>query len=318
MSKRPIIQAIRRRSSRIARASISRVLRRIEKRLPLAHEAQAPVFIIGAPRTGSTVLYQALTNAYDFSYIDNLTCRWHRNLLFGAWVSQRRFGNVPHDNFLADHGATDRYGMHAPSECGEFWYRWLPRDRHYVSDADLSPQMVEEIRAALSCVSQLTGRPVLIKNLNAGQRLALLAESFPDAKIIFLQRDPRFVLTSILEARRALHIPDHQMWSVRPPSFDTLLHFPVDRMCLEQICAVEAQIEQDLERFPAKNVRRILYHDLSGDLLAELATWIGVTARPNGALPEFRKDDPTRLSEEVKTLWNTWGSIYPVSQRALL
>ena len=31
----------------------------------------APIFIIGAPRTGSTILYQGLTNQADVLYIDN-------------------------------------------------------------------------------------------------------------------------------------------------------------------------------------------------------------------------------------------------------
>jgi hypothetical protein len=46
---------------------------------PLKHQ---PVFIIGAPRTGSTILYQTLTNLYDVLYIDNLVCRFSKNLFF--------------------------------------------------------------------------------------------------------------------------------------------------------------------------------------------------------------------------------------------
>jgi hypothetical protein len=30
--------------------------------------------MIGAPRTGSTILYQSLTNYFDLLYIDNLVC----------------------------------------------------------------------------------------------------------------------------------------------------------------------------------------------------------------------------------------------------
>ena len=31
-----------------------------------------PVFILGAPRSGSTLLYQVLTEAFDFAYLTNL------------------------------------------------------------------------------------------------------------------------------------------------------------------------------------------------------------------------------------------------------
>ena len=49
---------------------------------PLMHQ---PVFIIGAPRTGSTILYQGLTNYIDVLYIDNLTSRLYKNFFFGIW-----------------------------------------------------------------------------------------------------------------------------------------------------------------------------------------------------------------------------------------
>src|SRR6056297_1278708 len=81
---------------------------------PLKHQ---PVFIIGAPRTGSTILYQALTNLYDVLYIDNLVCRFHRNLFLGFRVSNRIYGAKPHNSFSSYHGRTR--GGHSPSECGQ-------------------------------------------------------------------------------------------------------------------------------------------------------------------------------------------------------
>ena len=41
-----------------------------------------PIFIIGAPRTGSTILYQTITNQLDVLYIDNMICALNKNLFF--------------------------------------------------------------------------------------------------------------------------------------------------------------------------------------------------------------------------------------------
>ena len=42
-----------------------------------------PIFIIGAPRTGSTIFYQTLTNQLNVLYINNFICLLNKNLFFG-------------------------------------------------------------------------------------------------------------------------------------------------------------------------------------------------------------------------------------------
>lgn len=254
-----------------------------------------PVFIIGAPRTGSTILYQALTNTCRFAYIDNTACTWHRNLRFGLWLSWKRHGDTPHNNFKAEHGNTSRFGGHAPSECGQFWYRWLPRDRHFVDHDDVSDQMVQEIREEVLGASNYLQRPLLFKNLNAGQRLQLIRKAFPDAKIIFIRRDPRFVIRSILKARKKVGTPPHKWWSIMPPNFNDLLDLPEVEMCAAQVYYLERQIVEDLQLFPEKNVQTIHYQELDAALVRRLCDWCGVLERPGGQMPEFLHDDPNSL-----------------------
>ena len=178
---------------------------------PLKHQ---PVFIIGAPRTGSTILYQALTNLYNVLYVDNLTCRLHRNFFFGFWLSQKLFGAKPHNNYQADHGSTK--GLHSPSECGQFWYRWLPRDHHFIDYEEITPQMVKDIRREITAVSNYFDKPIVFKNLNAGQRIRLLTKCFPDAKFVFITRDPVHTSQAILQSKRFLKLRDTDFWSIMP------------------------------------------------------------------------------------------------------
>lgn len=262
-----------------------------------------PIFIIGAPRTGSTILYQALTNAYKLAYIDNDACVWHRNLRFGMWLSLKRYGDSPHHNFKADHGGTQEFGGHAPSECGDFWYRWLPKDRHFVDHQDVTEQMVDGIRTEVLGVSALLNKPMLFKNLNAGQRLRLIRQVFPDAKIVFIRRDPRFVVRSILNARRKASVPDGDWWSIMPANVDELRGLPEPEMCAAQVYFLERQIEKDLALFPAEHVKEIHFRELNASLIRHLAEWFGVEPRPGGALPEFKQDSTDNLgSDELKGL----------------
>lgn len=266
-------------------------------------DSAQPIFIVGAPRTGSTILYQALTNAFDVTYIDNTACKWNRNLLFGLWLSDRKYGNKPHDNFDADHGNTQRFGGHSPSECGEFWYRWCPRDRHFIDYEDITQSMVAGIGREINRSTRYFGRPFLFKNLNAGQRLRLIAQIFPAARIVYIKRDHVFVLRSILAARAKLGLKEGQWWSVKPKGYRHLMTLPEAEMCARQILDIERQVEEDLSLFPQANVRTIRSCELSPEVIGDLARWLNLWPRPHGALPGFRKDDRASLdAHELRRL----------------
>ena len=121
------IKAILHRSIRLISRGLAIPERFLFKRLSEPDLEKAfPVFIIGAPRTGSTFLYQSITNSLDVAYIDNLVELFYDSFCAGFFISKALYGNKPHNNFVSYHGNTRRLGgLHAPSECGAFWYRWL-------------------------------------------------------------------------------------------------------------------------------------------------------------------------------------------------
>jgi len=273
-----------------------------------------PVFIVGAPRTGSTILYQALTNVYNLAYIDNTACSWHRNLRFGMWLSKKKYGEAPHHNFKADHGSTRAFGGHAPSECGAFWYRWLPAERHFVDYEDITRRMLQGIYAEIAGVSSYLGKSLVFKNLNAGQRLRLIKEVFPDARIIVVRRDPRFVIRSILRARKKVGVKEGQWWSIMPPNVEDLRSLPETEMCAAQVYFLEKQIEEDLALFPRQNVKIVHYRDFSPALIHELGHWIGARPRVNSVVPGFQQDRPERLSAEQRRQLDALAESHPFSK----
>lgn len=282
--------------------------------LPRSYGSFQPVFIVGAPRTGSTILYQALTNISRVSYIDNNACKWCRNLRFGLWLSEKKYGDAPHNNFKSEHGNTNKFGQHAPSECGSFWYRWLPKDRHFVDYSDTTERMIEQMRCEVLGASHYLKRPLVFKNLNAGQRLRLIYKAFPDAKIIFVRRDPRFVARSIINARHKLGVTAGQWWSIMPKNVTELLKLPENEMCVAQVFYLEKQIEEDLALFSEKNVREVHYQEFNESLIHELGKWIGVPLRDDGEVPTFHKDRLEELSQQDRQKLNKLVESYPFSK----
>lgn len=253
-------------------------------------EIPAPLFIVGAPRTGSTILYQALTNAFDVSFIDNLSCRYHRNMRFAMWLSHLAYGSSPHDNFSSREGDTSEFGFHAPCECGSFWYRWLPADRHFIDHQEIGARSKSEIQKEIQGVARLFRKALVLKNLNAGQRLRFLHETLPEARILFIRRDPRFVLKSLVDARRSRGIRPGQWWSIKPPDYLEIQTLPELDMCARQISSIDRQIKQDLRLFDASRVATVHFQALNEEMLRELAEKFGFSKRPGGSIPVFRKD----------------------------
>src|SRR5439155_14834089 len=106
---------------RFARARSLWALNTILDRLETASSASAdeplrhpPIFIVGPPRTGSTLLYQLVAARFDVGYLSNRHCR-----LYGAPSRVERRHETE-----ATLELTSRYGRttspNAPSECAEY------------------------------------------------------------------------------------------------------------------------------------------------------------------------------------------------------
>lgn len=263
-----------------------------------------PVFIIGAPRTGSTILYQTLTNQLDVLYVDNLVCKFHKNLFFGFWLSDKLFNQKVHNCFKSNHGDTSKYGFHAPSECGGFWYRWLPKDRHFIDFNDITDEMVEQIRDEITAVINYFDKPLVFKNLNAGQRLRLLQKCFPEAKFIFVKRNPLFTAQSILKAKRRVMIEDDEFWSVMPHNVEQLKKLNGYEQIVKQIYYLEKQIVQDSKLFDKKNFLTVNYKELGEsfeDTLEKCQRFIDVTQNSQCQKAEVKLTEKLFLNEnEIK------------------
>ncbi len=220
-----------------------------------------PVFIVGAPRSGSTALYQALTECLDLLYIDNLAALFYRNLYFGMWLSRTIFGDSGHGCFRSEQGSTGFCGLHAPAECGDFWYRWLPREPHYIPKGQLGEAAIEEIRQTLYGIIHRFRRPLLFKNLNAGQRMGMLSQIVPNAKFIYIFRDPLYNAQSIMEVKREKGLDPRAWWSIMPKNYKELLKLDAPAMAMAQVFYLERQIMEDREYFSPEQCIDIRYED---------------------------------------------------------
>jgi hypothetical protein len=200
----------------------------------------SPIFIIGAPRSGSTVLYQTLVHCLDVGYFSNLHA-----LFYGMPTLVERCydarGHLKQQDYTSHLGQTR--GWHAPSECGEFWYRFYRREFTHEADDMISAGSLKRLAQIVARMASIRGRTLLIKNLNCGLRLASLARAFPEALYLVVHRDEVEIGHSLLTARIERFGRYDAWFSVKPAGGDELQRLPPHEQVIEQVRSIYGFID---------------------------------------------------------------------------
>ena len=220
---------------------------------PYASEAHHPIFVIGAPRTGSTLLYQTMIQQLRVSYISNLMGLVPNRMTSIARLSRRAMAR-PRDLRESDYGYVP--GLFSPSEAGAVFRRWFDRD---LPEADRV-----RVRNTFAMLSAIAEAPVLTKNLMNSLRLPIIHEVLPEARFIHVRRDPLFTAQSLWLARRKHFGNDRKWFSAEPPGFEAVRHKPPAYQVVWQVREIEAGIAQFIAGCSAP-VIVVNYEDLCGN-----------------------------------------------------
>jgi hypothetical protein len=218
-----------------------------------------PIFIIGAPRSGSTLLYQVLASYFDLGYLSNAHAYF-----WGApsWFERIfKFGKKRYiSDYKSSHGRTK--GLLAPSECGEFWYRFFRRKPAYVTIHDADPKRMQCLRRAVISLTNAFNKPVLFKNMHCALRLEALGENIPEALYIVIYRDITRNAYGLLETRKKVYGDYRSWWSMEPKDIDKLKLLPVYQQVVEQIKHIYYDIaEFEKNIMQNKRIMWIKYED---------------------------------------------------------
>lgn len=225
----------------------------------------APVFVIGAPRSGSTLLYQTLVNRFDFGYLSNFHCKYYGFPSLAHRLAKSRIPNpLPHVEYQSEHGKTE--GEWSPSECGEFWYRWFRRKPVYVPMQDADKTKMKYMRRAIAGLTNVFQKPLLFKNLYCSLRLAPIHAAIPESVFIVIHRDPFQNAQSLLLGRQRVHGNFSTWWSAEPPNIEHLRTLPPEEQVAGQIAGIYQLIERDSQTIGAERFLHIQYERFCADV----------------------------------------------------
>lgn len=228
-----------------------------------------PVFFLGPPRSGSTLMYQVVTDAFDVAYLSNRHCQFFGAPAMAEWLFRSAKSKLSSD-YASNHGKTT--GWSAPSECGEWWYRFFRRDPAYVTLADVNEEKMHNFRRSLLALTEAASKPVVFKNLYASLRLEAISKHIPEALFVVVKRNELDNAHSILEGRMKALGRYEQWWSVPPPNVEQLKLLKPAQQAVEQTRAVQSMIRQAIEDgvIDGDRVLTLQYEDFCDDVHASV------------------------------------------------
>jgi hypothetical protein len=202
--------------------------------------AHPAVFIVGAPRSGTTIVYQHLVNRFHFSYFSNISKRLSPFAIPSALIGKFFFRFEPTQS--SRFGITD--GAMGPSDGWGIFHRWFPRNGTRTQG---TVHALHELKNIVRIYEKLFDAPFINKNNANALRIRDLAALFPDAVFVHVHRSPIQTVFSLLEARRKQNIGADQWWGPIPPDLIDCQFESEEARVVRQVAGLENAIRNSLK-----------------------------------------------------------------------
>jgi hypothetical protein len=239
--------------------------KRIEQ-TPLIHP---PLFIIGHWRSGTTYMHNLLSQDKNFGYLTTFQAYLPgvflgAEKLFKPLVSQSIPKKRPMDDvpMHADYPQEDQYAIGAFCPYS-YYHGWcFPKNMEFYNSSvcmeHASKEIIEEWkRYYLYILKKITfyqkGKQLVLKNQDNTGKIRILLEMFPDAKFIFLYRNPYDLYYSMMKFMK-ITIP--RFCVQKPPQIEM-----VEESMMHLYIAMTQKYLKERQLIPNGNLIQVRYED---------------------------------------------------------
>ena len=268
------------------------------------------IYIVGAPRSGTTLLYQLLCRYLPVGYINNLSARFWLRPSVGIRLSRTILGDQDREliTFRSTHAVSE--GPAGPHEFGYFWRYWLHLDEcitHHLSAAELEKVDKCGLKHALEReVISSFGCPVVFKNVICGFHARFLTDVHQPSVFVHIKRDTYATAASILKTRMERYHSYSAWWSLKPSTYGFKTQ-PCDPAMevIRQVIDCRREIDQELS---SQDVRAcsVTYEDLCadpGEILNAICSKLQECGMPlslvSQDMPRLTCSEPASLPEDL-------------------
>ena len=207
----------------------------------MPNQIDRPIFVVGAPRSGTNLFYRTFAKHPDLAWISNIT----KKVPSSFWLT--RIIMLFRDD-------------HRPTEANNVWQKFTGSDDESLSRDDVTAAARKYLNSVVQNNLRIFNKPRFVNKCPGNSvRIEFLKEIFPDAIFIHILRDGRAAAYSIMRSRLG---HDGAYWSVKPPGWQGLLKLPlVDASALQWKMTVES-ILQSATLLPPDQYMEVRYEEL--------------------------------------------------------
>lgn len=211
------------------------------------------IHVFGVPRSGTTLLSQAIAARLDIGYVNNLVAAFWRAPVFGIRLSRKLLGNVRPSSFESDFGRTQ--GLTEPHEFGYFWSSLLGYEEMLepVQDSDRKIDWLR-LRYILVNMCHAFAKPVLFKNFVIAFYMPEMLKILPKTCFVRVRRDPLENALSLLAMREGFLGSKEKWVSIKPQAYEQLKDEPYWVQVAGQVYHLERAMDAQVSRSGGRNL----------------------------------------------------------------
>ena len=273
------------------------------------------ILIVGAPRSGTTLMLQWLAQTGKFAYPTNLLSRFYAAPYIGVKIQllltdpTYRFRDEFIDfsktfSFDSDLGKTR--GILAPNEFWYFWRRFFPYGEiQHLDEQGLTKVDAVTFLAELAAIESALGKPLALKGMIINWNIPYVENIFNKVLFVYLKRHPFYNMQSLLAARNA-YWGDPSVWySFKPMEYTELKDLGPHEQVAGQIFFTNRAIEKGLAQISADRLLAVDYEMFCASPEAVFSRLADTMALQNFQIDrnysgpkQFRKTNQIRLPDK--------------------
>lgn len=232
------------------------------------------VLIVGAPRSGTTLLSQWLASSAQFGYPSNFISRFFNAPYIGAKIQRMIFdpqfafrnelvlqGNDGAKVFKSKLGKTE--GLLSPHEFWYFWRRFFPYGEiQKLNDDELNLIDHQAFVAELAALEAAFEKPLALKALIINWNIEYITKILPQAFFLYIHRNLFFNIHSLIQARNAYFGDTNRWYSFKPPQYEMLREFDVYSQVTGQVVYTNRAVREGLASVDNEHQLEISYEAL--------------------------------------------------------
>lgn len=278
-----------------------------------------PIFILGLHRSGTSILYRMLSETQCFNYVTIYHLVKYNQLINNHINNLEEVSKKDVAAFFKNSGLGDRYidrlkvTPDSPEEYGFLLRRGNLQNKITPKNLSTFVEMAKKIQFISD-----KEKPLLLKNPLDFQNFIYIKKVFPEAKFIFIHRNPLKVLSSVIKALRLLYknkilFPTHVV-RYYSKMFDYPLILHTIRLCLSEVFPLGLMVitmyasksikyyMKNIERLPKEDYICVTYENLCKDPqknIEEIMRFLNIKMNHKMDFKSFIKPRKTPLDNSV-------------------